>query len=88
MAQSIKYCFDKIANLNQCIKAIDDIIAEQQCFSLKDLAVNGRDLIAAGVPEGKQVGIILNRLMDMIIDEEAENDKAVLLEIARKIIDK
>jgi tRNA nucleotidyltransferase (CCA-adding enzyme) len=65
---------------------MDEIIEQQQCFSLKDLAVNGRDLIDAGVPQGTKIGIILNKLMDMVIDDEAKNDKTVLLKIAKEII--
>jgi tRNA nucleotidyltransferase (CCA-adding enzyme) len=50
------------------------------------LAVNGRDLIEAGVPQGTQIGVILNKLMNMVLDDEAANDREVLLEIARKLI--
>ena len=71
--------------LNGLLLSADGIIAEGQCFSLKDLAVNGRDLIAAGTAEGAAVGVILNRLLDMVIDGEAENDKEVLLEAAKKM---
>jgi len=68
--------------IEEILSVLDEIIAQQQCFSLKDLAVNGRDLIAAGVPQGAQIGVVLNKLMDMVIDEIIENDKAVLLKKA------
>ena len=55
------------------------ILAEQQCFSLKDLAVNGTDLIAAGVPEGPVIGRILNNLLEAVIAGEAANEKQALL---------
>ena len=45
---------------------------------MKDLAVNGRDLINASVPEGAKVGAILNKLLDMVIDEEVENEKSAM----------
>ncbi|MBR1993880.1 MAG: HD domain-containing protein, partial [Firmicutes bacterium] len=56
-----------------------DIIAQQQCFSLKDLAVKGDDLIAAGMKPGPEVGDMLQRMLDDVIDEECENEKEALM---------
>lgn len=61
-----------------------DILAEEQCFSLKDLAVNGNDLIAAGVERGPEVGRVLNELLEAVIDGECENDKEVLMRLVQK----
>jgi tRNA nucleotidyltransferase (CCA-adding enzyme) len=71
--------------LNGLLNLTDEIIAQKQCFAMKDLAVNGRDLIAAGLQEGAKIGAVLNRLLDMVIDGEAENDKAILLKIAKEM---
>lgn len=57
-----------------------DIVAQQQCFSLKDLAVSGNDLIAAGMKPGPEVGDMLQRLLDSVIDGECENKKEALME--------
>jgi len=57
MAQSDKYRQAKLDTLEAVLPLLDEIIAQQQCFSLKDLAINGRDLINAGVPEGTKIGI-------------------------------
>lgn len=54
-------------------------------FTRKDLTVNGNDLIAAGVPEGADVGRILNYLLDMVIDEAVRNDKADLMKVVKAI---
>ena len=62
---------------------LDEIIGQNQCYSLKDLAVNGIDLIDIGITEGKKIGDILNKLTDMVIDEKIENDRTILLEIAK-----
>ena len=72
----------KIAELNEVVLLIDEIIEQRQCFSLKYLAVNGSDLIALGIPQGNKIGIVLNKLLDMVINEQVENDKAKLLEAA------
>jgi len=56
-----------------------DIIAQEQCFSLKDLAVKGDDLIVAGMKPGPEVGDMLQRMLDDVIDEECENEKEALM---------
>ena len=85
MAQAVDIRENKLNVLNELLVITDEIIEQQQCFLLKDLAVNGRDLIEAGVSEGAEIGAILNRLIDMVIDEEVANDKAVLSELASQI---
>lgn len=46
----------------------------------KKLAVNGRDVLDAGVPQGPEVGRILKQLFNMVMDEEIENDHDKLVE--------
>ena len=58
-----------------------DIIASRQCFQLKDMAVNGNDVIAAGISQGKQIGETLNWLLNMVINGEVKNDKDELLNL-------
>ena len=59
------------------------ILAEKQCFSLKDLAVDGRDLIALGY-EGRQIGAALNTLLEQVLDGHCENEKEALLRTLRR----
>lgn len=66
--------YDRLAELMQ------EILNEDACFSLKDLAVNGKDLIALGVKEGKQIGALLNLLLDKVIASQLPNSKDALLE--------
>ena len=58
---------------------MQDILAQQQCFSLKDLAVDGNDVIACGVAPGPEVGRNLEQLLMKVIDGELPNDREVLL---------
>jgi len=83
-AQAITRTQEKLEMLDNIEILLDEIIAQKQCFSLKDLAVNGGDLIAAGIPEGVKIGVVLNQLMDMVIDEQVENDKTKLLKDIKK----
>lgn len=62
-----------------------DIAVKNECFSLKDLAVNGRDLIDAGIASGPELGKILNRLLDTVIDAPEKNTREELLRLARHI---
>ena len=52
----------------------------EECTSLKDLAVNGSDLIAAGFAPGKELGEVLNRLLFLVIEEPEKNKKETLLQ--------
>ena len=55
------------------------LLARQACFSLRDLAVNGRDLLDAGMTPGPAVGQALDALLDAVTDGAVENEKAALL---------
>ncbi len=66
-------------------KMLDEILEEQSCFSLKELAINGRDLISIGFGENKNIGKTLNILLEMVIDEKTDNTKESLIKIAREL---
>ena len=54
------------------------VIEENQCFSLKDLAVNGRDMMSLGL-SGKDIGTALDELLKAVIEEQCQNDRESLL---------
>jgi tRNA nucleotidyltransferase (CCA-adding enzyme) len=81
MAKSQKAKEANIPVLNDVLQIFDDIVEGKQCFSLKDLAVKGDDLIALGMAEGEAIGETLNRLMDLVIEGKAENKKEELLRL-------
>jgi putative nucleotidyltransferase with HDIG domain len=64
---------------------VEKILDEKQAFSLKDLAVNGRDLIEIGIRPGKTIGIILCELLETALDDPAQNTRETLLAIAERI---
>ena len=63
---------------------INEIITEKECFSLKDLAINGNDLAEIGY-RGKQIGQMLNSLLDLVISEKLKNDHTELYEYAKAL---
>lgn len=56
-----------------------EILAQAQCFCLRDLAVNGNDLLAMGIPAGPQVGRILAALLEAVVSERLPNEREALL---------
>ena len=64
---------------------MEQILEEEQCFSLKDLAADGRDIIGLGVAAGPEIGLILAGLLEAVIEGRCENDKEKLLELAEKM---
>jgi len=56
-----------------------DIIVKNECFTLRDLAVNGDDLASAGIPKGKIMGETLARLLDEVMRDPLKNTKEALL---------
>lgn len=64
---------------NQLEALARQIIEENQCFSLKNLAVNGTDMISLGL-KGKDIGTALDALLKAVMEEKCSNDKDSLTE--------
>lgn len=60
--------------------------ADGVCCRVSQLAVNGRDLMAAGIPAGPALRRVLEALLDGVIRAEYPNEKTALLAAAQKII--
>ncbi len=58
---------------------MEELLAQDACFSLKQLAVNGRDLMALGL-RGKEIGMELERLLSAVVDGNLPNQKEILIE--------
>lgn len=79
MAQETR--LQKIDNIEYIL---EEVLQDDECFSLKDLAINGKDLITIGYKPGKEIGEVLNNLLDSVISGEYKNEKEKLLEIAER----
>ena len=62
-----------------------ELLARQEAFSLKDLAVKGSDLLALGIPKGPEIGKILNALLESVLAGELPNEREALLGKATRI---
>ncbi len=58
---------------------LSEILENHECYDLRSLAVNGDDLKAAGIPDGKAIRDALNGLLELVITEQCENEKDALL---------
>lgn len=62
------------------------IQAEAQCFRLKDLAINGRDLLSLGYLPGQKLGTTLQSLFDAVLNDRLPNEREALLEAAKEAL--
>lgn len=75
-----------IADVRRMYDICNMIFERGDCVSLKNLAITGRELIAMGVPEGRQMGEILNSLLMLVLDNPQLNDREQLSKEALKIL--
>lgn len=72
------FCLERLPVLDSLEERGRKILAAEECFSLKKLAVNGNDLIKLGYT-GKEIGDTLSLLLEQVIDEKLPNEKNILL---------
>ena len=70
------------ADVESLTRVLEDVLRDKVCFAVKDMAVNGRDLMTLGA-KGKAVGECLNHLLSLLIGEELPNERDALLNAAR-----
>ena len=78
--QKTDYEKSRIEKINNIENILEEILQEQECFSLKDLAVNGNDVKKKmKLKEGKDVGYWLNEILKRVMDGELENNRDDLI---------
>ena len=75
---------DRQLEIDKAEQILEKLLAEDACFSLKQLAVNGKDLTEIGL-SGPAVGKVLNALLDAVVNGELPNEREVLLDVAQKL---
>ena len=84
-AQSDFMRLKKLTALKETRQAYHEILAANDCLTLKDLKINGNQLKALGISEGKIIGAILNALLSQVLNNPELNDYEKLKELALKI---
>jgi poly(A) polymerase/tRNA nucleotidyltransferase (CCA-adding enzyme) len=75
------------APIKKLIKRIDRIIEDENAITVKDLDINGKDLIEElDLKQGPVIGKILHELLEIILDDPEKNRREVLIELAKEIM--
>ncbi|WP_026887414.1 CCA tRNA nucleotidyltransferase [Clostridium beijerinckii] len=84
LAQDSKYSRKHLINLAEAESILNEIIDNDECFTLKNLKINGGDLLSLGFNKGKEIGEVLNYLLDIVIENPKWNEKQELIKLAMK----
>ncbi|MCR1841461.1 CCA tRNA nucleotidyltransferase [Murimonas intestini] len=84
-AQSTYKREEKLEALLKLKEIYQDILRDSDCLSLKDLKITGKDLIGDGMAPGRELGQVLQGLLDDVLSEPEHNTKEYLLDAARKL---
>lgn len=83
----IKTWYPRIRNdLRTCRDLIHEIIAEDECFQMKDMKINGNKIMELGVKPGIAVGVVKKRLFDMVVDGDLANTEEALEDTVKTMI--
>lgn len=74
------------AELEEFTQQVQELLEQNACTRISDLAVNGGDLMALGVAAGPQVGELLNKLLEQVLSEKLPNEKQPLLDWVKQQI--
>lgn len=75
-----------IAEYKAIYEICEEIYNNNDCLSLSEMAITGRDLKEFGLPDGKQIGDILKILFDKVIENPELNHREILMSMAEKLI--
>jgi tRNA nucleotidyltransferase (CCA-adding enzyme) len=75
--------YERLASARQLYR---NIVDNEECVNLKELKINGRDLIALGMKPGKRMGEILSELLSEVLDNPTLNDTNILLPMAKELM--
>ena len=80
MAQSELNKDKRLQKLNAINKCLEEVLAEKPAFSIRDLEIDGKDVMnLMHINEGKDVGRLLNKIMNLVIDGNLDNDRHDLI---------
>ena len=82
-AQNPDY-FYMFADIEKSWNIIESV--KEDCFSLQNLDIKGADIINMGISNGKEIGQLLNKVLELVVEGKVENKKEELLREARKLI--
>lgn len=84
-AQSDYMREEKLEKVAYIEKLYREILEREDAVSLKDLAITGSDLIAEGMPPGRQIGETLAALLERVLDDPNLNKREILLKLYKEV---
>ena len=69
------------ADVSEVCSVLEGVLERGEAWCISMLAVNGSDLMEAGVPQGRELGAALAKLLDAVIDDPSLNEKEKLLKL-------
>ncbi len=86
MAQSFYKREEKLSTLDKVCAEFERIINSDECYSLNTLAINGRDILKLGVTNGSDIGLVLSKCLDKVIDGSIPNSKEELILFSKHML--
>lgn len=86
MAQSCYCRKEKLQETADFEHLYYEIMEQRQCLSIRDLKIDGRDLIALGMKQGEAIGTTLAALLEWVLEDPKRNEREKLLAEAAKIL--
>lgn len=80
-------CAERVALADGLEAVLEEILTEGEAFTIANLAVNGHDVMALGVPAGPEVGRLLQAALDAVIDEREPNEHDALIALMAAELD-
>lgn len=85
LAQSEYLQEEKLQNIKDVKLCYEEILKRNECVSLKTLAITGTDLIENGMKPGKEIGTVLSKLLEIVIEHPEYNTKETLLKVYKQL---
>ena len=74
-----------LENIENGKRILNEVISEKNPIFIKDMKINGNDLISLGYPEGKEIGLILRKLNEKVLKNPELNEYSVLMKLAEDL---
>ena len=84
-AQSEYYREQKLRYIQDFRELYEKIITRGDCLTMKDLALSGRDLMEMGYEPGPELGLILNRLLTLVLEDPSRNNREELKKLLNSL---
>lgn len=75
---------ERFKELETLEQLYEEILQKDEAVSVKELKIDGKDLLNAGIRQGKQIGEILSQLLELVLEEPEKNQKEILLDYVKE----